>query len=322
TGLLGREVVAAFQRAGWKTVATGLSRAKPPAIVRLDLLRKEDIERVLADVKPDVVVHCAANRSPDSCAADPAAATALNTTSAAHLAALTSSQPAFLLHISTDYVFSGRRGEAPYGATAAPSPPNAYGRTKAAAEAAVLQAAAPGTAAVLRVPVLYGRTDEGGRGESAVGALVDAVWRAQDGVRTGAGRVRVDHYAQRYPTCTEDVARVCVDVCDMYRSALRGGDGRAGARKESADELPRILHFSAEDRMTKFEMCVVFADILGLPTDGLEAYVPSEEELRNDKVVRPYDCHLDTAVLRELGIGLQTVDFVAWWRRELRAFRR
>jgi len=40
------------------------------------------------------------------------------------------------------------------------------------------------------------------------------------------------------------------------------------------------------------------------------------------KVQRPYDCHLDTAALKELGISVATMEFKGWWRRECRAFRR
>lgn len=51
TGLLGRQVDSVFRRAGWKTVGTGFSRAKPPDVVKLDLCDGAAVERVLKDVK-------------------------------------------------------------------------------------------------------------------------------------------------------------------------------------------------------------------------------------------------------------------------------
>jgi len=51
TGLLGREVVKEFSEAGWKAIGTGVTRAKPPSIVKLDLLEEGGIERVLDEVK-------------------------------------------------------------------------------------------------------------------------------------------------------------------------------------------------------------------------------------------------------------------------------
>jgi len=38
-------------------------------------------------------------------------------------------------------------------------------------------------------------------------------------------------------------------------------------------------------------------------------------------VQRPYDCHLSSQALQDLGIDVSTMDFKGWWKRELRAFR-
>ena len=51
TGLLGRQVLKAFQEAGWDVVGTGFSRAKPPSIVRLDVFDEAAISSALDEVK-------------------------------------------------------------------------------------------------------------------------------------------------------------------------------------------------------------------------------------------------------------------------------
>jgi nicotinamide mononucleotide adenylyltransferase len=51
TGLLGRQVAAAFQQEGWNVVGTGFTRAKPPSIIKLDLEDAAEIRRVVDDVK-------------------------------------------------------------------------------------------------------------------------------------------------------------------------------------------------------------------------------------------------------------------------------
>ena len=51
TGLLGRQVVAAFTRAGWSTVPTGFSRADPPRTYRLDLNDSEAAAKLLHEKK-------------------------------------------------------------------------------------------------------------------------------------------------------------------------------------------------------------------------------------------------------------------------------
>jgi dTDP-4-dehydrorhamnose reductase len=57
TGLLGRQVKLAFERADWPVTGTGFSRSGK-AIVKCDLTDESDVKRVLEDVKPGVVVHC------------------------------------------------------------------------------------------------------------------------------------------------------------------------------------------------------------------------------------------------------------------------
>lgn len=70
--------------------------------------------------------------------------------------------------------------------------------------------------------------------------------------------------------------------------------------------------------MTKYEMALKLAEILGVPTDHL-VKVDSIDE--NAAISRPRDCHLDVGRLQELGVNVQTVDFESWWRRKLGAFR-
>lgn len=187
-------------------------------------------------------------------------------------------------------MFPGVPGEAPYKPQSPPKPTNVYGQTKLDGEKAVLKY--PGTL-VLRVPVLYGPADD--NKESAVNVLMDALYKSQK------EPVQMDDWAIRYPTNTQDVARVCVDIA-------------------KTKPQQQILQFSSEDRMTKYEICKTFAEIMGLPADGI---IPNKDGAKPgpDGTLRPYDCHLDTSDLKNLGIDVSTVDFVAWWRRRVGAFR-
>jgi len=156
--------------------------------------------------RPQVVVHCAANRFPDKVDKDPEGTRLINIEASRSLASLCATRGIFLIYISTDYVFAGRPGDAPYEADAATGPTNLYGQTKLDGEDAILgafkAAGKEGLGVVLRVPVLYGPADK--NAESAVNVLMDAVLKAQ-----GGAKVSMDHWALRYPTNTEDVARVC-----------------------------------------------------------------------------------------------------------------
>ncbi|KAK4697013.1 S-adenosylmethionine synthetase, partial [Lecanoromycetidae sp. Uapishka_2] len=304
TGLLGRQVLLAFERAGWNAVGTAFTRPNPPAILKVDLSKPVEISSVLQEVKPEVVVHCAANRFPDKCDLDPDGARKINVEASRYLAEMTSKDDIFLIYISTDYVFPGKPGEAPYEIDATPQPPNFYGQTKLDGEKAILGATKEtGLGVVLRVPVLYGKDDEP-KG-SAINVLMDALWKSQE---KGA-QVKMDHWAQRYPTNTEDVARVCLDISKKYLND-----------REALHELPNILQFSSEDRMTKYEICELFAEVMGLPLNGIVAETAGNDP--NARVQRPYDTHLSTKALRDIGIDVRTQDFKAWWKWEVKAFRK
>jgi dTDP-4-dehydrorhamnose reductase len=208
---------------------------------------------------------------------------------------LTAARGILLVYISTDYVFPGTEGEAPYEADAETNPPNMYGQLKRDGELVVLEATKQsGMGLVVRVPVLYGTAND--NSESAVNTLVDAVWKAQD----ENAAIKMDDWAQRYPTNTEDVARVLRDIVIKYLK-----------NRDRILELPKILQFSSEDRMTKYEICQKFAEILGVSLKGM---IPNKEgNDPNASVQRPYDTHLSTKVLKDLGIDVSTVNFEQWW---------
>ncbi|EAS30963.2 dTDP-4-dehydrorhamnose reductase [Coccidioides immitis RS] len=304
SGLLGRQVLNAFKKdVNWEAVGQGFTRAAPPDIVKADLTNPSEIESLLDEVKPQVVVHCAANRFPDQCDAHPDLARKVNVEATKALAKATLQRSILLIYISTDYVFPGRPGEAPYETSSQTEPPNIYGQTKLDGEIAVIETTqGSGKGVVLRVPVLYGSADT--NSESAVNVLIDAVWKAQD----ADAKVKMDDWGQRYPTNTEDVGRVCHDIAVKYLG-----------EQERAASFPTILQFSSEDKVTKYEMCERFAEILGLPLSGMERI--KQGGTPGNGVQRPFDTHLSTKALKELGIPVDTQDFVSWWRRELRAYR-
>jgi len=284
-----------------------------------------------------VIVHCkrsdssaaahaesrigAANRFPDKCDADPEAARALNVEATKSLAKTASSRGIFLIYISTDYVFPGKPGEAPYENHASTQPPNLYGQTKLDGEKVTLEEnKEKHLGVVLRVPVLYGAATN--PGESAVNVLSDKVWKAQE----KDAKIDMDDWAQRYPTNTEDVGRICKDIAVKYTEA---------SESERA-QMPKVLQFSSEDRYTKYGICKMMAEILGLPLDGMVAV--KEGSAPGTGVQRPYDTHLSTKALKDLGVDVWTQNFTAWWyvtcpvnlchevlistrRRELHAFR-
>ncbi|KAL7625366.1 hypothetical protein AAE478_004583 [Parahypoxylon ruwenzoriense] len=297
TGLLGRQVVRAFERADWNVKGTGYSRADGVLVLKVDLVNASEVADALDKTKPQAVVHCAANRFPDKCDKDPEGTRALNVEATRKLASLCAARDIFLIYISTDYVFPGKPGDAPYEADAKPQPTNLYGQTKLDGEHVVLEeyrrAGKQGLGVVLRVPVLYGDAEV--PAESAVNILMDSVWKAQE----DGAKIKMDHWALRYPTN---------DISVKYI----GSDDRS--------KLPSILQFTSEDKFTKYGICQKFGEIMGLSIAAIEPNTEGNDP--SASVQRPYDCHLSTKALRDIGIDVSTQDFTGWWRWNVKAFRK
>lgn len=107
-------------------------------VITKDLLEPGAVERLVDQTQPDWVIHCAALANLDACEADPALASKLNTELPRKLAENVSKGGARFLHISTDSVFDGRRGN--YREEDTPNPLGVYSRTKLAGEQAVTEA--------------------------------------------------------------------------------------------------------------------------------------------------------------------------------------
>jgi dTDP-4-dehydrorhamnose reductase len=138
SGLLGLNL--ALMKNGTHTVV-GVDRSKllgtPFELFKADLLAPEAEARILETLKPDAVIHTAANADVDSCESDPEGARRLNAEFPGRLASACAKRGIRLIHISTDAVFDGTK-DGVYVETDAPNPLGVYSRTKLAGEQAVL----------------------------------------------------------------------------------------------------------------------------------------------------------------------------------------
>ncbi|KAI0642769.1 NAD-P-binding protein [Trametes meyenii] len=288
SGVLGSVVYAAFKSAGHTTLGLAFSHPKDD-LKQLDLTESAATESVFSEFKPDWVIHCAAERRPDVAEKDPEAARKLNVSVPENLAKLSKALRFKLVYISTDYVFDGT--SPPYTPSSQTNPLNLYGHTKRDGELAVLGVTGS-QSIVLRVPVLYGPAPK--NSDSAVNILLDVV-SDQSGKQYG-----MDHYATRYPTGVVDIADFLVRLSALPPSRV----------------IPPIVHYSASEPFTKYEMCLVFARILGLP----HAHIVADAEEPKGGTLRPRDTQLytrETEDLMEGYGGLGWTPFEEWWTEYL-----
>ncbi len=122
----------------------------------LDIADANQVRQVMAHLRPDVVLNCAAYTRVDDCEEHREEAWRVNATGPAVLAQAAAAGGARLIHISTDYVFDGQRPvPQPYLESDAPHPLSCYGQSKQAGEVAI--AANCRRWAILRTAWLYGR---------------------------------------------------------------------------------------------------------------------------------------------------------------------
>ncbi len=144
--MLGTDAQAAARAAGHKVVA--LSRAG------LDISDRDAVAAAVADAQPDAIFNCAAYTNVDGAEADPDGAAAVNASGPGHLGEADSAAGAWVVHVSTDYVFDGTK-TSPYVESDPTGPRSIYGSTKLLGERA-LAIAAPGNYTVVRSSWLFG----------------------------------------------------------------------------------------------------------------------------------------------------------------------
>jgi dTDP-4-dehydrorhamnose reductase len=176
----------------------------------LDLTDPVSVRAAIDLHKPDIVVNPAAYTAVDKAESEVELAYSINRDGAGSVAAAAAQAGVPIVHISTDYVFSGDKAE-PYLESDPTGPTGVYGASKLAGEQAV--AAANPAHVVLRTAWVY------------------APWGhnfARTMLRLAADRdvVRVVADQQGTPTYAPDIAQAMLAVCQTIMASPDGNDWR------------------------------------------------------------------------------------------------
>ena len=235
-GLLGQKLIKLIVgQPGVSVIATGRGNDRIGltgyTYHQMDITLKADVEKVTAATKPDVIINTAAMTNVDTCESDREGCWMLNVTAVAHLIESAKLHQAFLLHVSTDFIFDGSTG--PLTEEATPAPVNYYGESKLAAESLLL--ASDINWAIARTVLVYGITPKMSRSNIIL-------W--VKGSLESKKDIKVVDDQWRTPTLAEDLAMGCFLIAQ--------------------NKAKGIFNISGEDFMSPYDMAIKTADFFKL----------------------------------------------------------
>lgn len=265
SGLFGSKLTEIALAKGIQVYA-GYSKDQPsrgvPVVV--DVSNKNQVEQAFAAAKPDVVVHAASLTDVDKCELDHEFAWKINVDGTKNIAEAAARSGAFLVYISTDYVFSGERGC--YKETDQTGPINYYGLTKLNAEETALQYVP--NCCVARPSVIYGATP-------AAGKINFALWLINK-LKNGE-KLRIVTNQWNSPTLNTSLAEMVLDVVEQ--------------------RLGGVFHLCGASRVSRYDFALAVTKTFGLD-DGL--IEPVDVSSFNWPAKRPADSSLDVSKAKRL----------------------
>ncbi|UXP33646.1 SDR family oxidoreductase [Reichenbachiella agarivorans] len=198
---------------------------------KMDIREADQVMGVMSKYSPDVVVNTAAMTNVDQCETEKEECIRLNVDSVRHLVKACKQTGAFLIHLSTDFIFDGTSG--PYLETDEANPLSYYGESKLDAEKIV--EASTIDWAILRTVLVYGITP--GMSRSNI-----ILW-VKNSLEQGKELKIVDDQ-WRTPTLAEDLAMGC------YLAAQQRAKG--------------IFNISGKDMLTPYDMAMKTCDYFDL----------------------------------------------------------
>src|SRR5674476_165612 len=216
------------------------------------------VQEIFKKIKPDIVVHAATLTDVDKCELNKELAWKVNVEGTRNIVEAAKNAGSFLVYISTDYVFSGDKGN--YKETDKPGPINYYGLTKLKAEEIVQTQK---EYFIGRPSVIYGSTP-------AAGKVNFALWLIET-LRKGE-RVKIVTDQWNTPTLNTNLAEMTLEVVER--------------------KLTGIYHLCGATRISRFEFAEQIADVFSLDKSLIDK-VPSSQFTWPAK--RPMDSSLDTS---------------------------
>lgn len=285
-GQLGYDVMNELHKRSHEGVGSGLAATCTGAAggfavttmpyVSLDITDKDAVRKVITEMKPDAVIHCAAWTAVDMAEDDDKAekVRAVNAGGTQNIADACKEVGCKMLYLSTDYVFNGQ-GTEPWRPDCKDyNPQNVYGQTKAEGELAVSKTLEKYF--IVRIAWAFGLN-----GKNFIKTMI--------GVGKTHNEVRVVNDQIGTPTYTFDLARLLVDMCETEKYGYYHATN-AEVTDENAGCRTGYISW--------YDFCCECYRQYGLTTKVIPV---TTEEYGLSKAARPFNSRLDKSKLAEAG---------------------
>ncbi len=212
-GQLGHDVVNELRKRGHEAVGSDLALSNE--YVQLDITEKEAVSKVIKDIRPDAVVHCAAWTAVDAAEdeSNKDKVWAVNVTGTENIAEVCKKIDCKMIYLSTDYVFDGKGTEPWQPDCKEYKPLNVYGESKLAGEQAVSRIL--DKYFIVRIAWVFGKN-----GNNFIKTMLK-LGQTHPELRVVSDQIGT-------PTYTYDLARLLVDMCETekygyYHATNEGG---------------------------------------------------------------------------------------------------
>lgn len=212
-------------------------------MIQLDIVNRQDVLEKIKEIRPEIVIHCAALTDVDLCEDHKEQAWSTNVDGTKNIADACKAINAKMVYISTDFVFDGKKGN--YNEEDLPNPISYYALTKLAGEYAIKHL---NDYLIVRSSVIYG-----------VGGKKFVTWVIDSLKNRKEIKVVTNHYNS--PTLNTDLAWALLKICKHANG---------------------IYHVAGSERISRFEFARKIAKVFGLD-ENLILPIRAEEFVQRAK---------------------------------------
>ena len=199
-GLVGNALDRVLSRSEHKHINTARTLGGISSEI-LDITDYDSVDGVVKKIHPDVIINSAAMADVDKCEEEREKCWSVNVDGVKNLVNVCERYGAHLVHISTDYIFDGKKEGGIYHEDDAPSPQGVYAESKLAGEDVILSGGI--SSSVLRTILVYGIHER----KNIVTFVKDSLERGEQ-VNLVSDQVRM-------PTFVDDLALACLSAAEQ-----------------------------------------------------------------------------------------------------------